>query len=110
MFVTPASHGSFAQLVHVSAANAQRRTQTFMSTRLGANPIPIRNNSFTVVHSLMELASLLAVAYEAAANASLRLKKRGRNHERQVRYKVRPAATRAIMKGQHSYAAKTFWP
>jgi hypothetical protein len=83
-----AMHGSFAQLVHVSAANAQlcaqRHTQTLMSARLGANPIPIRDSHSIGAHSLMALASLLAVAYEAAANASLGLKKRGRNHERPI--------------------------
>jgi hypothetical protein len=75
MFATPASNVSFAQLVHVSAENAQRRTQTFLSARLGANPTPIRDQSFTIEHGIMELASLLAIAYEAAANVSLRLKK-----------------------------------
>jgi hypothetical protein len=37
MCAPPASHVSFAQLVHVSADNEQRRTQTFMSAQLGAN-------------------------------------------------------------------------
>jgi hypothetical protein len=61
-----ADHDSFAQLMHVSAASSQRRTQTFLSSRLGPDLTPLRDRDCTIDHGLLELATLLVIAYDAA--------------------------------------------
>jgi hypothetical protein len=61
-----ADHDSFAQLTHVSAASSQRRMQTFLCSRLGPDLTPLRDRDFTIDHGLLELATLLVIAYEAA--------------------------------------------